>query len=385
MLLRFTEVELKSLHLQGACLLLLGAMLQGCAVVPGFDSVRNEKSTAVPLPGTAGADQPPDGAITPITPALIAQIRAEETKPVGPEVQALLGTPEIYRIGVGDTIGIYVYDHPELVFSQTPATTIADPASVSPAPGFMVSSSGMLSFPYAGPIRAAGMTIQELTDTLTQRLGRVFKNPQIQVRVEAFRSKRAYVEGEVRVPGLQVITDIPMTLPEAINRAGGIAPSGDRSYVTLTRKGVTTSIDLMRMAEAGIDPSRIPLQNGDIVFVRNRDERKVVVMGEVVTPQAMLMRNGRLSLNDALSEAGGANLNTSNPRQIYVIRNQPQGGYTIFHLDAASATALAMADGFPLKPKDVVFVDPVPLVLWNRVVNLIIPSSTAYTSVVNAR
>ena len=90
-------------------------------------------------------------------------------------------------------------------------------------------------------------------------------------------------------------------------------------------------------------------------------------------------------LEHALSEAGGANLNTSNPRQIYVIRNQPQGGYTIFHLDAASATALAMADGFPLKPKDVVFVDPVPLVLWNRVVNLIIPSSTAYTSVVNAR
>jgi len=337
----------------------------------------------MPVPGTDTADLPPDGAITPITPALIAQMRAEQARPVGPEVQSLLGEPDVYRIGVGDTIGVYVYDHPELVFSATPATTVADPASVSPAPGFMVSSTGMLTFPYAGPIRAVGLTIQELADTLTQRLGRVFKNPQIQVRVEAFRSKRAYVEGEVRTPGLQVITDIPMTLPEAINRAGGIAPTGDRSHVTLTRKGVTTSIDMMRLAESGIDPSRIPLMNGDIVFVRNRDERKVVVMGEVVIPQAMLMRNGRLSLNDALSEAGGANLNTSNPRQIYVIRNQPQGGYSIYHLDAQSATALAMADGFPLKPKDVIYVDPVPLVHWSRVANLILPSSTAVTSVVN--
>jgi polysaccharide export outer membrane protein len=139
----------------------------------------------------------------------------------------------------------------------------------------------------------------------------------------------------------------------------------------------------MRMAEAGVDPARIPLQNGDIVFVRNRDERKVMVMGEVVNAQAMLMRNGRLSLNDALAEAGGVNLGTSNPRQIFVIRNQPQGGYTIYHLDARSATALAMADGFPLKPKDVVYVDPVPLVLWSRVANLVLPSSTAYTSVRN--
>jgi polysaccharide biosynthesis/export protein len=375
-------MHLRSLYLHAAWLVGLGALLQGCAVVPGFYSVRDEKSTAVPVASTGSAsDQPPDGAITTITPNLIAALREEQPKTLPTDVQALLGDAEAYRIGIGDAIGIYVYDHPELVFSATPATTVADPASVSPAPGFLVGTNGILNFPYAGPIRAAGMTIQELNDTLHQRLGRVFKNPQIQVRVEAFRSKRAYVEGEVRAPGIQVFTDIPMTLPEAISRAGGIAPTGDRSFVTLTRKGITTSIDLTRMAEVGVDPSRIPLLNGDIVFVRNRDERKVFVMGEVVNAQAMLMRNGRLSLNDALSEAGGVNLGTSNPRQIYVIRNQPQGGYTIYHLDAKTATALAMADGFPLKPKDVIYVDPVPLVLWSRVANLILPSSAAYTSV----
>lgn len=372
---------MKTLYLRGAYLLCLLGVLQGCAVVPGYDSVRDEKSTAMPVAGTDTADLPPDGAITPITPALIAQMQADLAKPVSAEVQSLMAEPDLYRIGVGDTIGVYVYDHPELVFSATPATTVADPAAVSPAPGFMVSSSGILSFPYAGQIHAVGMTIQELSETLAQRLGRVFRNPQLQVRIEAFRSKRAYVEGEVGRPGLQLITDIPLTLPEAISRAGGIGGAGDRSNVTLTRKGTTTSIDMMRLAQAGIDPSRILLQNGDILFVRNRDERKVFVMGEVANQQPLLMRNGRLSLNDALAEAGGANLNTANPRQIYVIRNQPQGGYSIFHLDAKSATAVAMADGFPLKPRDVVYVDPVPLVLWNRVINLILPSTTAYNSI----
>ena len=373
---------MKTLFLRGACLLCIGAVLHGCAVVPGYDSVRDEKSTAMPVPGTDTADLPPDGAITPITPALIAQMQADLAKPVGQDIQALMAEAGQYRIGVGDTIGVYVYDHPELVFSATPATTVADPARVSPAPGFMVSSSGVLTFPYAGPIQAAGMTIQELSDTLTSRLSRVFKNPQLQVRIEAFRSKRAYIEGEVSRPGLQLITDIPLTLPEAISRAGGIGGAGDRSHVTLTRKGVTTTIDLMRLAQAGVDPSRILLQNGDILFVRNRDERKVFVMGEVANQQPLLMRNGRLSLNDAIAEAGGASLTTSNPRQIFVIRNQPQGGYSIYHLDAKSATAIAMADGFPLKPRDVVYVDPVPLVQWNRVINLILPSTTAYTSIV---
>ena len=360
-------------------------LLQGCAVVPGFDSVRNDKSTANPtLPVSmrpSAADQPPDGAITPITPELVSAFRSDRPTSLSAEVTALLGEPEPYRVGPGDVIGILVYDHPELVFSSTPATTVADPASISPAPGFVVSSNGTLTFPYAGSVRAAGMTISELHDTLTQRLARVYRNPQLSVRVEAFRSKRAYVEGEVRTPGLQVFTDVPMTLPEAINRAGGVTATGDRSNVTLTRAGVTTAIDMVRMAEVGVDPSRIPLKNGDIVYVRNQDESKVMVMGEVERQQALLMRNGRLSLNDALGEAGGVSLGTGNPRQIYVIRNEPQGGHAIYHLDARTASALAMADGFPLKPKDVVFVDPVPLVLWSRVASLLFPATGVTNSI----
>jgi len=104
-------------------------------------------------------------------------------------------------------------------------------------------------------------------------------------------------------------------------------------------------------------------------------------MGEVGLQTGVLMRNGRLSLNDALTEVGGVNLNTSDPRQIYVIRNLPGGGQTVFHLDARTATAIALADGFALKPKDVVFVDPVPLVVFSRVANLILPSANTGTTV----
>ncbi|MGJ7580956.1 polysaccharide biosynthesis/export family protein [Variovorax sp. RHLX14] len=355
----------------------VGLLVQGCApLAPGFSSARSDAAIAVSPSGFSSAtvDAPPAGALTEITPALIQAQRLATPAAISPQVMALVGEPEPYRIGPGDVVGIVVYDHPEIAFSATPATTVADPASVSPAPGFIVSNTGQLTFPYAGPIQASGMTVQQLEDSLVQRLARVFKNPQISVRVTAFRSKRAYIEGEVKLPGLLVFTDIPMTLAEALSRSGGLAVTGDRSFVTLTRAGKTIPLDLVALTDAGIDPTRIPLKNGDLIIARSSAERKVSVMGEVMVQGTILMRNGRLSLNEALSEVGGVNLNLANPRQIFVIRNEPTG-QAIFHLDARTPTALALADSFPLKARDVVYVDAVPLVLWNRVINLVLPSA----------
>ena len=53
--------------------------------------------------------------------------------------------------------------------------------------------------------------------------------------------------------------------------------------------------------------------------VRNWDENKVFVMGGILRPSTLPMRNGSLSLNEILGEAGGPNLTTANVGQIYVI------------------------------------------------------------------
>jgi polysaccharide export outer membrane protein len=125
-----------------------------------------------------------------------------------------------------------------------------------------------------------------------------------------------------------------------------------------------------------VNPNRILLENGDLITVHSREERKVFVMGEILRPSALLMRNGRLTLNEALGESGGPNLNTANTSQIYVIRGTSQeDAPAIFHLNACTPSALALAETFPLQARDVVYIDPVPLVNWNRVVSLILPSA----------
>jgi polysaccharide export outer membrane protein len=365
----------------GGCLGLAGfLLLQGCAVKPGFGSV-SPINADEGLPADfqyLPADGAPEGVITSISTALIQALAQEnQSKLIPPNVRALLGTAPPYTIAPGDVIGVIVYDHPELlpnagaVISQQ-----ADPTGVNVAPGFIVGAGGEISFPYIGRIKLEGLTEISASDLLTKRIAEYIKDPQVTVRIQSFRSRRAYVEGEVRTPGLQVFTDVPMTLAEAFGRAGGITANGDRSFVTLTRGKKTVTLDLLDLQGKGVDATNIPLKNGDVINVRNRDESKVYVMGEILRPSALIMHNGKLSLNEALGDAGGPNLTTADSAQIYVIRNStvtntPQ----IFHLSVKNPAALALADRFPLRPHDVVYVDPVALVAWNRIVSLILPSA----------
>jgi polysaccharide biosynthesis/export protein len=374
------RTSLISARLRICAPLLAGLLMQGCAVVtaPGFDYADAKQRTSVTLGQYVPADptNPPQGVVIPITPALVQEQARAKPKGIPPEVQALFANPKPYTIGPSDVIGIVVYDHPELLPNAGTVISVqADPTGVIPAPGFIVGADGQVSFPYVGRIKFGGLTEIEAAELLTKRLATVIKNPQVTVRIVSFRSQRAYVDGEVRNPGTEVFTDVPMTLPEAINRAGGITASGDRSFVTLTRNDKTTIIDLMGLQDRGVNPNKILLQNGDLVTVRSREDSKVYVMGEIAKPSALQMKNGRLSLNDALGDAGGPNLLTANTAQIYVIRNSNAGVPAIFHLNASSPTALALADQFRLDPHDVVYVDPVPLVNWNRIINLILPSA----------
>ncbi|MEJ5990743.1 polysaccharide biosynthesis/export family protein [Ramlibacter sp. PS3R-8] len=364
------------------CLLLAAALLlHGCAVVtaPGFDYADPKLRTSVTLgqyvPGDV--DAPPQGVVIPITPALVqTEVRARPRE-IAPEVRRLFGTPKPYTIGPGDVIVIVIYDHPELlpnagaVISQQ-----ADPTGISAAPGFIVGADGQISFPFIGRVRVAGLTEIEASELIQRQIAKYIKDPQVAVRINSFRSRRAYVDGEVRTPGTVIFTDVPMTLPEAINRAGGITVNGDRSSVLLTRNNQTTLVNLMQLQELGVNPNQILLESNDMVTVRNRDESKVFVMGEILRPSALLMRNGKLTLNEALGEAGGPNLQTANTSQIYVIRNTAQeGAPAIYHLNAANPAALALAETFALQPRDVVYLDPVPLVNWNRIISLILPSA----------
>ncbi|MFY2004329.1 polysaccharide biosynthesis/export family protein [Achromobacter xylosoxidans] len=358
----------------------LVSSLGACALSPGMTF--NSKHLVDSLDPNSVAE------IKEITPSLVlADHRARQALLDNDGVSRLVDKTEPYRIGPGDILSIVVWDHPELVLpTQTYAigtgvTELAFGDTASGIPGYTVSSSGYIQFPYTGLLKVAGLTELQARNLIVNSSGKYIQDPQITVRVLGYRSKRVYVEGEVKTPGTVAINDIPMTLLEAINRAGGILPTGDRSSVYVIRDGRKTRVNLPALIERGQDLNQVMLKSGDIVRVTPRDESKIFVTGEVTTPAAITMRDGRLTLNEALGEAGGPNQLTADSSQVFVVRSTEQATPLVFHLNAASPQAYAVAEKFELQPKDVVFVDTAALVRWNRFISNLFPSAQTVQTV----
>ncbi|MBY4769580.1 polysaccharide biosynthesis/export family protein [Burkholderia ambifaria] len=353
----------------------LCTLLGACGIAPGM---RMQQPASIPLQsGTTPADSAAlPVPVTNIDLTLIRRMRDTE-RGSRSEAREVVSSPDAYTIGRGDVLQITVWDHPELA-AALGAPAQAAPRAADAPPGFVVDQDGTLQFPYAGRLAVAGLTAEQVQTQLTRRLDKTFRNPQVTVRIASFRAKQVYIEGEVHTPGSQAVNDIPMTLYDAIGRAGGFSAAADQSRIVLVRDGVERRIDLTEMAEQGRNPSKMVLRNGDLVRVLPRDESGVFVMGEVNKPvTALPMRNGRLTLSDAIAQAGSLNANTADAAQLYVVRGMQDEQPQVYHLDARSPVAMVLANQFQLKPKDIVYVDGNGLVRFSRVLSLLLPAINA--------
>ncbi len=362
---------------------MLAMLLSACQLIPGQRMV-----TPPTIVETGGeySKEPTEQIQVPITDinlALIRQMRASSAaQGLSTQTLGLFGKPSAYKVGPGDVLQITVWDHPEL------AAALGQPAVTAKlsdaAPGFVVDHEGNLQFPYAGTVHVAGDDVEQIQRKVANRISKVYKNPEVTVRVASFRALQVYVDGEVKTPGAQSITDIPMSLTEAVNRAGGFLPNADQSRVELIRDGVTYEINVADLIKRGRSPTNIMLKDGDLVRVGSRDESGIYMMGEVNKPATVMpMKNGRLTLSEAISQAGSVNPATAEAKQLFVIRDSTGENPQIFHLDATSPVSMVLGNQFELQPKDVVYVDNGALVKFNRVLNLFLPAiNTAITGVV---
>lgn len=364
-------------------LALVCASLGACAVVPGDKAygLRDQQS-AVKLPvrqPDAAEPAPANVSIKPITAELIIEqmklaaaerptatngnMGARGGKAAGPNA----AVPD-YKVGPGDVLTIIVWDHPEL-------TTPAGQYRAADQAGTVVNEDGTIYYPYVGSLQVAGKTSRQIREMLIARLAKFIERVQLDVRVAAFRSQRIYVVGEVAKPGQLSISDVPMTVLEAVNQAGGFGPEADHSRVLLTRKGTTFRVDIQAMYENGATEQNALLEHGDILNVQDRSFNKIFVLGAVQKPGSLVMTKKRSTLAEALADTGYIAQDQANPKWIYVMRgdsDRPE----LFHLDGSSPDALLLADRFPLRPRDIVYVDAADVVRWNRVISNILPTAT---------
>ena len=343
-------------------LLLVAALASGCALAPGM----------YPDHGSLDREQPleigPQPVVVPITAGLINRLAAQRAeKMVLPERlrQMARENDYEYRIGRGDVLSITVWEHPQL-------TIPAGEYRSAELAGHLVDADGSIYYPFVGTVEVAGLTTAEVRRLLTEKISHYIRQPQLDVRVAAFRSKRAFVAGQVQQPTVMALEDRPITLLEAINRAGGATPEADQRNVVFIRDDQRMELDLLSLHRG--DPAwSLTLQDGDQLYVPDRSDDKVFVLGEVAQPSTLPRHNGRLSLAEALSNAQGLDKSVADGDRIYVLRGELDAP-RIYHLDGRAPDALLLASSFELEARDVIYVATANVSRWNRVLSQLLPT-----------
>ncbi|MDR5850221.1 polysaccharide biosynthesis/export family protein [Caballeronia sp. LZ003] len=364
----------------------LSALIAGCAATPGnfLNTSRLQDNDPTPT------------ATYPVR-LITAQVVAEEM--TAPEVAQPLPPARfadesqyVYRVAPQDILGVTLWDHPELTTpqgstlsmggntTQTVAGALAQPytqalpGQADPY-GQTVSADGYIFFPFIGKTRVAGKTVGEIRDELAAKLSPYIKNPQLDVRVLAYRSQKIAVTGEVKTPGPLAVSDVPLTLVDAITRSGGTTTEADLQRVRLTRGGKLYVLDANGMLDRGDVSQNVMLQSGDILNIPDRYDSRIFVMGEVKTPMPVNMVRGRASIADALTQAGGVLDTDANVRQIYVVRgvranpSQPD----IYRLDMSQPDSLLLSTQFQLRPQDLYYVGTAGAVQFTRLITPVVP------------
>ncbi len=178
------------------------------------------------------------------------------------------GTPAIakdYVIGAGDVVAISVLDNKDL-------DTV-----VTVTPG------GKIAAPLVGDIQAAGLTVSELTDHITQELAKKVKAPQVTVSLREVNSYRIYFVGKVGKPGVYASRS-EMTLLQALSMAGGIQDGADPSQAYVARGTQRVPVDFVRLLYKGDLSQNVTLNPDDTVVVPDNPQNVIYVMGEVQHP-----------------------------------------------------------------------------------------------------
>lgn len=199
------------------------ALLAGCALPRGGPSY--SEVTAAP-PGALPYE------VVTVTPEVVALTRIA-ARTAFPAAFTGLPAADTSRIAPGDVLAVTVWENMD--------EGLLTPAGIgaSALPRTRVDDDGNLFVPYAGLVPAAGLTVNQLRQSVRARLARQTLNPQVDLLPVGREGRKVSVQGRVSAPGLYDLEPSTARLVGMLAQAGGVTDEPEAVRIRLRRGEVS--------------------------------------------------------------------------------------------------------------------------------------------------
>lgn len=354
-------------HQSTLLFLAISLSFTGCAVTSGLQTYD------LPEQGTFKTEQGAEVSVVQLTQNNIPKISSDALRPQG-NISALFNTPFYqYRLSAGDVLSIQLWAYPEITPPIQGASTDIK------AFGYPIDSAGNVQLPLVGQVHIAGKTLAETNKYLRNQFAKYLKTPDVVVRVLSYQAKRYFVNGQVMKSGQYTLDDQPISIYTALSMAGGVnQESGDNTDIQLIRNGEVYNLNVVALEKQGYSLHKLLVQPNDTIYVNTKQNQKLYVMGESNKSSAIPLRDQGMTLSDVLGESEGVNPYSASAARIYVMRTDLQTKRsTIYQLNLSSIGNLALSNQFQMQKNDIVYIDATGLTRWQRIMNQIVPFSSA--------
>jgi polysaccharide export outer membrane protein len=258
-----------------------------------------------------------------------------------------------------------------------------------------VDGEGFIFIPYAGRVRAAGASPEDLRIEIAKKLDPQTPDPQVIVQRVAGDGSTVTISGSAGAQGVYPIERPTRTLSSMVARAGGVTIDPETAIVRVTRNGQTGKVWLLDLYE---NPQLdIALRAGDQIVIEE-DTRAFVAMGATGAQNRVPFESQNLSAIEALAIVGGLNTSLADPTGVFVFRNEPAeiansvlgrqdltgAQRMIYVLDLTQPTGMFEARDFLIRDGDTVYVTEAPYVQWQKTIGAITGTASAADSLASA-
>lgn len=345
-------------------------LLAGCGTYPAW--LPSSGPSAEQITSVQGTQNASGIQVLVVTDAVARRVVASQQRRLFSETLGASAT-KAHLIGAGDVLEISIWESPPAALFGSGALDPRGGAATTRAtvlPDQMVNSLGQINVPFAGTVLAAGQSPLQIETDIVQRLKGKANSPQVLVRVTRNATSNVTVVGDFASSTRMPLTPMGERLLDAVAAAGGVRQPVGKVTVQVTRGNTVQALALETIIQ---DPRQnIVLQPGDVVTALFQPS-SFTVLGATGKNEELNFEAQGITLAQALARAGGLQDARADARGVFIFRFEepaalgpglatqanttPEGKVpVVYRVDLKDPATFFVAQGFPIRNKDVMYV-----------------------------